>query len=274
MSSDNQAELQHQIENIDTQLYNLLIERTKLVKKQPNNAIENTLGKEAASIKRLLKNHTGDFPEYVIAKIWREILSASACLEDRLKFSVFAAKNDDSLIRIMQEHFGSYIDYVTYTTFGAVINELNNHETQLAIIPCDNAQMNSKPWWSGFSMSNKNDSLKIVAKLPFIRRKEDKDSKEVYVVALSSTDQSGADISLLSVELNKDTSTSAIIENLEASGFKGAKILNMVAINDDDKSCLIEVNGYITSETKSFKNSSELFKNVDIVGAYAEPIKL
>lgn len=274
MSKVNQVELQHKIEEIDTQLYNLLIERTKLVKMQPNNAIENTLGKEAASIKRLLKNHKGDFPEYVIAKIWREILSASACLEDKLKFSVFAEENDDSLIRIMQEHFGSYIDYVTYSSFGAVMNELNIHETQLAIIPCDNTLMNSKPWWSGFSMSNKNDSLKIVAKLPFIRGKEDNDGKEVYVVALSPTDQSGADISLLNVELNKNTSTSAIVENLEALGFNGVKILNMVAFDDDDKSCLIEVNGYITSETKAFKNAAELFKSVNIVGAYAEPIKL
>ncbi len=274
MSRGNQADLQHKIEEIDTQLYNLLIERTKLVKQQPNNAIENTLGKEAASIKRLLRNHKGDFPEYVIAKIWREILSASACLEDRLKFSVFAEENDDSLIRIMQEHFGSYIDYVTCSSFGAVINELNTHETQLAIIPCDNAQVNSKPWWSAFSMSNKNDSLKIVAKLPFIRGKNDTDTKEVYVVALSPTDQSGADISLLNAELSKDTSTSAIIENLEALGFTGVKILNMVALDDDDKSCLIEVKGYMTAEAKALKNSSEFFKSIDVVGAYAEPIKL
>lgn len=47
--------MQKQIDEIDLKLYNLLIHRTELVERQPVNAVENTLGKEAAAIKNLLK---------------------------------------------------------------------------------------------------------------------------------------------------------------------------------------------------------------------------
>ena len=69
-----EIDIQKQIEAIDIKLYNLLVQRTELVKKNPYpNRIENILGQEAMGIRRMLKYHTGDFPEYVLAKIWREI---------------------------------------------------------------------------------------------------------------------------------------------------------------------------------------------------------
>lgn len=276
MSGTENLTLQKQINEIDTELYNLLMKRTELVKQQPENAVENTLGKEAAIIKMLLKNHKSDFPEYVIAKIWREILSASAGLKEKLKISVFAKDDDDALIRIIQEHFGSYIDYVTYNSFGAVMNELSSHNTCLAVIPCDNAAINTKPWWAGFSASDTADSLRIVAKLPFLRNKEDKDCEEAYVVALSPTDQSGSDISLVNVETHKDISASTVVENLENSGFTEAKVVRVANVDDETKFCLVEVNGYITPDKSCVRNAEkiEIFKKINIVGTYAKPIVL
>lgn len=275
MSGVKNLDLQKQINDIDTELYTLLMKRTELVKQQPENAVENTLGKEAAIIKMLLKNHKSDFPEYVLAKIWREILSASAGLKEKLKISVFAKDDDDALIRIVQEHFGSYIDYVTYNSFGAVMNELSSHNTCLAVIPCDNADVNAKPWWVGFSADTA-DNLRIVAKLPFLRNKEDKDCDEAYVVALSPTDQSGSDISLINVETHKDISASTVVDNLEKSGFSEAKVVLVANVDDETKFCLVEVNGYITSDKICFQNAEkiEIFKTVNIVGTYAKPIVL
>ncbi len=275
MSGIKNLNLQKQINELDTELYTLLMKRTELVKQQPENAIENTLGKEAAIIKMLLKNHKSDFPEYVIAKIWREILSASAGLKEKLKISVFAKDDDDALIRIIQEHFGSYIDYVTYNSFGAVMNELSSHNTCLAVIPCDNPVINAKPWWVGFSADTA-ESLRIVAKLPFLRNKEDKDCEEAYVVALSPTDQSGSDVSLINVETHKDISASTVVENLEKIGFNGVKAVLVANVDDETKFCLVEVNGYITSDKSCFQSAEEveIFKTVTIVGTYAKPIVL
>lgn len=269
-----QDDLQKQIDEIDIKLYNLLMKRTKLVELQPDaGAVENTLGKEAAVIKNLLHIHRGDFPEYVIAKIWREILSASASLKGKLKFSVFDSETCQGLINIVQEHFGSYADYDSYNSFGQVMNDISNKKAQLAIIPCDNHEMNQKPWWSALSSGKK--CLKIIAKLPFLKRKEAApDEDDVYVIALSQPDESGDDITLMGIEVDNELSTSLIVESLESNGFENAKVLICASLDEENKSYLIEVNDFITPRDKRLKKVKELFKNVNLVGAYAKPVKL
>lgn len=267
--------LQKQIEEIDTKMYQLLMQRTELVKQQNDgNAVENSLGKEAAAIKRLLRLHQGDFPEYVVAKIWREILTASAFLNDKLKISLYGQEHDNSLANIVQDHFGSYVDYETFGSFGQVMNALTSHDVQLAVIPSDNHEINQKPWWGAFSAAPNGERLQVIAKLPFIRRKEAKDINEVYVVSLSAADKSGSDISLLAVEVAADVSSSTLVDILEEGGFSGAKVLTIVPLENDEKSCLVEVKGYVKTEDARFKNLDEAIKNISIVGAYAQPVSL
>ena len=273
MPEEKSADLQKQIDEIDLKLYNLLIHRTELVEQQPVNAVENTLGKEASSIKKLLKFHRGNFPRYVIAKIWREILSASACLKEKLKFSVYEDDSCRDLISIVQEHFSSYAEYVTRSSFGQVMTVLTNHEAQLGIIPCDNHNMNLKPWWSGFSSNG--EGLKIIAKLPFLKRKENPlDEYDVYVVGLTHPAQSGDDISLLGIEVNNDVSASTIIDALEKNGYKNAKIRLMAKVDAENKSYLVAVDGFLKPNDESLKPLRKQFNNINIVGSYARPIEL
>ena len=136
MSEQKDAELQKSINEIDARMYELLMQRTELVKQQSEaNVVANSLGREAASIKRLLRAHKGDFPEYVIAKIWREILTASAFLNAKLKISLFGGQEHDGcLVNIVQEHFGSNVECETFSSFGQVMNALTSGEAQLAVI--------------------------------------------------------------------------------------------------------------------------------------------
>ena len=273
MPKEKSADMQKQIDEIDLKLYNLLIHRTELDERQPVNAVENTLGKEAAAIKNLLKFHRGNFPRYVIAKIWREILSASACLREKLKFSVFETDSCDDLINIVQEHFGSYAEYVTRSSFGQVMTVITNHEAQLGIIPCDNHEMNLKPWWSGFSSTG--EGLKIIAKLPFLKRKENPlTESDVYVVALTHPAQSGDDVSLLGIEVNNDVSVSTIVEALESAGYRNPKIQLMAKVDDENKSYLAEVDGFLKPNDDGLKPLRAQFNNINIVGSYARPIEL
>src|SRR5699024_4098213 len=56
MSEQKDAELQKSINEIDARMYELLMQRTELVKQQSEaNVVANSLGREAASIKRLLR---------------------------------------------------------------------------------------------------------------------------------------------------------------------------------------------------------------------------
>ena len=275
MSEQKDAELQKSINEIDARMYELLMQRTELVKQQSEtNVVANSLGREAASIKRLLRAHKGDFPEYVIAKIWREILPASAFLNAKLKISLFGGQEHDGcLVNIVQEHFGSNVECETFSSFGQVMNALTSGEAQLAVIPCDNHDINQKPWWSAFSASS-GKHLQIIAKLPFIRRKEVKDPEEVYVISRSAPDKSGCDISLLSVEVENEVSSSTVVELLEEKGFKEVKVLLMVPFDSEGKSCLVEVNGYIQADDSRLSGFEECIKNISVAGAYACPVSL
>ncbi len=273
MPQEKSADLQKQIDDIDLKLYNLLIHRTELVERQLDNTIENSLGKEAAAIKNLLKLHRGNFPRYVIAKIWREILSASACLKEKPKLSVLETDSCTGLINIVQEHLGSYAEYVTRGSFGQVMNVVTNQEAQFGIIPCDNHEMNLKPWWSGFSSTA--DGLKIIAKLPFLRRKENPiKEQDIYVVAQVHPTPSGDDISLLGIEVNNDVSVSTIIETLENSGLSHAKIRLSAKVDDENKSYLVEVDGFLKPNDEKLKPARKTFNNINIVGSYARSIEL
>lgn len=272
--ADKKTDIRKQIENIDIELYNLLMRRTELVKANPHPVnIENILGQEAMGIRRMLKYHTGDFPEYVVAKIWREILSASACLHEKLKIAVYGDENDVSLLHRVQEHFGSYVDAFILSSFSQVFNMVSTHEAHLAIIPCDNHEMNEKPWWSSLQACKDKESLNIVARLPFVRGRNIAPENEAFVIALSPSDASGIDNSLFSIESGLDVSNSTIAEILTALGFDDPKTL-FSASTSDAKFSLVEVKGFVDSDDERLADVSELFKSLHLAGTYARPIEL
>ena len=272
--SGKKDDIQKQIESIDAELYNLLMQRTELVKQNTHPIkIENILGQEAMGIRRMMKFHKGDFPEYVVAKIWREILSASASLKEKLKIAIYGDENDTSLLHNVQEHFGSYIDVNILSSFSQVFNLVSSKEAHLAIIPCDNHEMNTKPWWNSLLVDKNKDSLNIVAKLPFLHNKNTVLSNEAYVIALSPSDASGVDNSVLSLETDATVSHSTISETIENMGFDAPKII-MSANTGEDKFTLVDINGFVAPDDKRLISIPEIFKSLHLSGTYARPIEL
>ncbi len=272
MNIDN--DINKQIEKIDIELYNLLMQRADLVKKHSRPIrIENILGQEAMGIRRMLKYHTGDFPQYVVAKIWREILSASVNMKEKLKIAVFGDENDTSLMHQVQEHFGSYLDVSFMSSFSQTFNMVSQHEADLAIIPSNNQEMNVQPWWSALATDPQKESLNIVAKLPFVRNLSTPIANEAYVVSLSPADASGIDNSLFTAETDKDVSNSLIVETLLSMGYEEAKIAAMVS-EAESKFSLIEVKGFVSAEAFQKQEIPEVFKRLRLAGTYAKPIEL
>lgn len=272
--SDKSTNIQKQIEDIDIELYNLLMKRSELVKKNPYPAkIENILGQEAMGIRRMLKYHNGDFPEYVIAKIWREIIGASANMQERLKIAVYGDESDALLLHDVQEHFGSYIDVSLVSSFSQAFNQVSTHEADLAIVPADNHEMNTKPWWNSLLKDETKESLNIVAKLPFVRFKNAAPERESYVIARTPSDACGIDNSLFAVETDIDVSGSTITETFNASGFSSAKLV--VSTNTEEtKFSLVEVKGFCRTEDINIPDVNDVFKNLHLVGTYARPLEL
>ena len=271
---EQKVDIQKKIEDIDTKLYKLLMQRAELVKENPYPVrIENLLGQEAKGIRRMLKYHTGDFPEYVVAKIWREILSASANMKEKLKIAVYGDEKDGSILHQVQEHFGSYVSITILSSYSQVFNLVSTREADIAIIPSDNNEMNDQPWWNALSADKNKESLNIVAKLPFIRSANITQENEAYVLALLPSDASGIDNSLFAVETEINVSHSTITETFNTLGFAEAKLV-MSVNKEDTKYSLVEVKGFCIAEEIQKLEIPEVFKNLHLAGTYAQPIIL
>lgn len=267
-------DIEKQIKAIDSKLYALLIKRTELVKKNPYPLkIENILGQEAKEIRLMLKAHKGDFPEYVLAKIWREILSASANLTEKIKIAAYGDEKDIVLLNRIQEHFGSYIDVFMLSSYSQVFNKVSTHEADLAIVPIDNHEMNTKPWWNALLTDKNKESLNIVAKLPFIRNSKIAQENETYVFALSPADASGIDNSVFAIETAVDVSHSTIIDTFAELGFTEAQITATTNF-EETKYSLVEVKGFVKADNMKKIETPEVFKNLQLAGTYAKPIVL
>ena len=94
------------------------------------------------------------------------------------------------------------------------------------------------------------------------------------VVALSHPAQSGDDVSLLGIEVNNDVSVSTIVEALENAGYRNPKIQLMAKVDDENKSYLAEVDGFLKPNDDGLKPLRTQFNNINIVGSYARPIEL
>ena len=111
--------------------------------------------------------------------------------------------------------------------------------------------------------------------LPFLKRKENPlTESDVYVVALTHPAQSGDDVSLLGIEVNNDVSVSTIVEALENAGYRNPKIQLMAKVDDENKSYLAEVDGFLKPNDDGLKPLRTQFNNINIVGSYARPIEL
>src|SRR5262244_1739516 len=79
-------DLRRQIDEIDTQLHDLLIRRSDVVAEigaaKGNGAEANRNGffrpgREALIVRRLVERHSGSLPRATIVRMWRELLSAT-----------------------------------------------------------------------------------------------------------------------------------------------------------------------------------------------------
>lgn len=275
MSDSETSDFKKSIYKIDNKIHELLIERTELIEANAkSNIAKLMLGKEASIIKKLLKKHKGNLPKIVIARIWREILTASASLNNETHVAVLANSGKDNLAKVTQEHFGSNVEYVNYSSSGQIMNAITTNESQLGVVPCDNHVINQHPWWTSLKVQDGNNCMSIVAKLPFLMSKNENDNEEGYVVAVSKPDESGDDITIISIEAKGEISISTILEQLEKLGFKNAKLVISCAVDGETKFFLIEVDGYITEDDKALKNAEEFFDDIHIIGAYAKPIEV
>src|SRR5262249_38330460 len=122
-------DLRRQIDEIDTQLHDLLIRRSAVVGEigaLKGNGYGNRNGffrpgREALLIRRLVERHRGWLPRATIVRMWRELLSATLRQQGPFVVAVFAPEASSGYWDLARDHFGSLMPATAHDKAGQVV---------------------------------------------------------------------------------------------------------------------------------------------------------
>jgi chorismate mutase/prephenate dehydratase len=135
--------LRRQIDRIDDQLLRLLNRRAELAlaiaeQKARSNSGVYAPGREKGVLARLARANRGPLPEPLVRAIFREIISASRSLEQRLRIAYLGPEATYAHIAARQQ-FGAAADYRPAGSVAEVFHEVENGRADLGVVPVENS---------------------------------------------------------------------------------------------------------------------------------------
>lgn len=263
------AELRLEIDRIDDQMHDLLMARAALT-----SAIQAAKGKgqpvlrpgrEAAILRRLMERHHGPFPKAVVARIWREIVSASAALQGPIKLAVLASDGDGRFTAAAREHYGALTPINSFDTPAGVLRALANGTVNLGILPLPTAE-DRQPWWPALADQS---TAQIVARLPFVPL----GGAEALVIAEAPAEASGSDRSYLVLESQPDISRSTLTRALKAAELTACSV--QVFEEEERWRHLVEVEGFVEAADPRLARllEKDAFRQARSIGGFARPLE-
>src|SRR6185312_4896735 len=92
-STSSLDDLRRRIDEIDDQVHDLLMQRTRIVEavaaaKKGNSIPALRPGREAVILRRLAGRHNGPFPRSALVRMWREMLAATVGMQTKFAVAV------------------------------------------------------------------------------------------------------------------------------------------------------------------------------------------
>lgn len=280
MDRDNNCleELRLRIDEIDSGIHDLLMERSALVeevaKAKGDEGIVIRPGREAQVIRRLLARHDGRFPVAVLARIWREIISACTALQKPLAVAVFEPEHGPGLERLARAHFGSTTGITHFHSESGVIRAIADANATVGLLPLPDEGA-SKPWWRHLAGQSAH-TPRVIARLPFVREPGGQhEGPEALALALVPHEDSGEDHSLLLVETFDPLSRAAIAKVLAGAGLMLAPG-GLCQDSPSEDLYLVEVEGFVATDdprlARLVRGSEAGVSRVSVAGSFALPV--
>ena len=141
--TDKQNELnvyRQEIDYIDDKIHQLLLDRTTLAHKiakakGSSDGLAIRPSREASILRRLFKNHHGDFPFASLARMWREMINAFTLLQSDYRLAVYVPKNDFRCWEIARDQFGSIVKMTAYDTISETVKQAEENKNIISIVP-------------------------------------------------------------------------------------------------------------------------------------------
>ncbi len=266
------AKLRHEIDAVDDALHDLLMQRSRLVE-QVTGAKGRTASlrpaREAQILRRLVQRHKGGFPRSVVARIWREIISASTAQQGYFAIAVLGEPAASGLAEIGRRHFGALTPLSQVGTTAGVVRAVSDGSATVGFLPWPTVD-DVYPWWSLIAQGGEQ-VPRIFARLPFIQGSPP--TEEALAISLAPNEPSGADNSFLMLQCDGEMSRGALKDRLDAAGLTPSEIFNHP--DKAEYSHLVHVAGYVDQEAPAFDQllaRDTGFVKVLSLGSYALPL--
>ncbi|MDZ7735793.1 MAG: prephenate dehydratase [Gammaproteobacteria bacterium] len=146
MSNNKQLnELRAQIDDLDTQLLELISQRARLARAvaQVKNSDDGDEGfyrpeREAQILRRVMDNNAGPLPQEEMARLFREIMSACLALEQQLRIAYLGPEGTFTQLAALK-HFGHSVTTESLGSIDQVFREVEAGACHFGVVPIENS---------------------------------------------------------------------------------------------------------------------------------------
>lgn len=277
------AALRQEVDRIDDALHDLLMARTDLAlrigarKKAADDVPATRPGREAEIVRRLLARHKGPYPADALVRLWREMIGTLTRLQGGFTVAVFMPERGAGYLEIARDHYGAYVECLTYQNSGRVLKTVAEGAAGVAILPLP-GQGGAEIWWPAL-IGDASPRMQIVARLPFSGPGAGRGGViEAFAVSTVTPEETGDDRSLLAVETLSDVSRSQLQGKLANAGLALLTYWDARPFDPDARVHLVEVDGFVTDAdprvAQLAHGNDDTLRYVRCIGAYPVPSDL
>lgn len=268
--------LRAEIDRLDDAIHDLLMARAEVVAQVSAQGGKGRValrpGREAGILRRLLHRHRPPLPRRAVVRVWREVLAATTAMQGPYAIAVCEAAPGHAYAQAAREHFGALTAMHVHHSPAQAIAELGAGTATAAVLPVP-VEGEPNPWWTSL-LHRADPRIHVVARLPFWGpRPEGAPRVQALVVAAVAPDPSGADRSLITLELPPGQSRTRLAAALAAAGLRQGETLLLRDARLPVAQALVDVDGFVTDDDPRLAALTDVLRRPVVLGAYALPVE-
>jgi chorismate mutase len=250
------ADLRREIDRIDEAMHRLLMERGDIiqtlirVKGTGESGQAFRPGREAEMMRRLAERHHGLLPLDTAESIWRVIIATFTFVQAHYAVHVDISGGDSPIRDSARFHFGFTPPLMSYAEPDRVIAAIARSAGDLGLVRAED-HVSAGAWWRALEAP---DAPKIIARLPFIERRDHPAGLPVFVLARPLKDAAV-----------RETVVFSVAEDRNAIEAQGGHVLETAIDFNGDPSHLVAVDG-----AKAAAFDAALGSSAFEIGSHAE----
>jgi len=273
--------LRQEIDDIDSQIHDLLIERTLVVEKvrtvKRGQKVKIRAAREAEILYRLTSRHKGLFPKRELTNIWRQIIVATLSIEGPFSVAVYMPDDASGFWDLACVQYGSFTPMKGHKSARQVVEDVMTQKATVGIVPMPRSG-DGDPWWR-YLANNSPDAPKVIARLPFTGQSNTRGEPglEALVICPVPHEPAGRDRTYFVIELEQRVGLDHLQEALSAYDLPAVRGTSWYDSETPNLWLyLVEVDAFIADDDARLNRFKENFstpvKQITQVGGYALPL--